>query len=314
MTTSTLRILVCDHRGVGVEARFEARQEEYELRVTRSVRESLRSLAEWPPHLVVLDPLTRGIATELSLLAQADDRGEESIPFLVIWDRDEERTARKLSEQLGPRAWDLVHRDAPSEEFGVRLRQLVSSGRMVREMGQLRHRAAHDDRTELLRPQAFQSRLDEHFAAARRHKLELCFVMMDLDRFGQINKRHDHTVGDRLIARVGGVIRTSLRTEDVAGRLGGDEFAVLLPYTKKVDAVPVVNRLRERIQALSGPFEGADEDIPVSTSIGFETFDGSDLDSAEALRRNAEKALRKAKTSGGDRAIYYRSLEGDEQP
>ncbi len=309
MTATPLRILVCDHRGAGVETRFEALRGGCEVRVTHSVRESLQVLAGWSPHLIVLDPLTRRIVTELATLTQAGVQGEEAAPLLVIWDRDEDRTARRLAEELGPRPWDLVHRDAPSEEFEVRLRQLVGYGRMLREMGQLRHRAVHDDRTELLRPQAFQARLDEHFAAAKRHKLELCFVLMDLDKFGQINKDYDHTVGDRLISRVGEVIRTSLRTEDVAGRLGGDEFAVLLPYTGKLDAVPVVNRLRERIHGLTGPFEGANEDILVSTSIGFETYDGSDLDSVEELRHNSERALRKAKVGGGNKAIYFRALD-----
>ena len=317
MTAQPLRILVCDHRGAGLEARFEglvgAGGPPFETRVSRSVRDSVRAVSEWSPDLVVLDPLTKGIVTEIAALDRADGRTngrpEPPAPFLVLWDRDEARAARRLADELGSRPWDLVHRDATPEEFDVRLRQLLGYGRMLQEMGRLRHRAVHDDRTELLRPQAFQARLNEHFAAAKRHQLELAFVMMDLDKFGQINKRYDHTVGDALIARVGEVIRKSLRTEDVAGRLGGDEFAVLLPYTGKVDAVQVVNRLRERIQALSGRYEGASEDIPVSTSIGFETFDGADLDSVEELRRRAERALRKAKTSGGDRAIYFRQMD-----
>jgi diguanylate cyclase (GGDEF)-like protein len=119
-------------------------------------------------------------------------------------------------------------------------------------MSELRHRASHDDRTDLLRPQAFQARLVEHFSAAQRHKLELALVLLDMDKFGAVNKRHDHTVGDLLIARVGEVIRRNLRTEDVAGRLGGDEFAVLLPYTGKINAARVVNRLRVEIAKLSG--------------------------------------------------------------
>jgi diguanylate cyclase (GGDEF)-like protein len=137
-------------------------------------------------------------------------------------------------------------------------------------------------------------------------------VLLDLDKFGSINKRHDHTVGDLLIARVGEVIRRNLRTEDVAGRLGGDEFAVLLPYTGKINAARVVNRLRTEIAKLSGKFEGAREEIPVSTSLGFETFDGSDLESLETLRRNAEMALRAAKRRGGNKGVYYRQPDAAE--
>ena len=311
MTDHAQRILVCDHRGQGIEARLrEISAADFELRTARSLRESIERLGSWRPQLLILDPLTKNAVAEISALT----RGEagplrENIPVLVILDRDPARDPGEWSKELGPRPWDMIDRNASPEELGIRLRQLLGYGRMLMEMGRLRHRAAHDDRTDLLRPQAFQTRMNEHFAAAKRHQLELCFVMMDLDKFGQINKRHDHTIGDKLIAKVGEVIRRSLRTEDVAGRLGGDEFAVLLPYTKRDDALQVVGRLRERIANLSGPFEGADEDIPVSTSIGFETFDGEDLESVESLRKNAEKALRKAKRSGGDQAIYYRELD-----
>ncbi|MAB78963.1 MAG: hypothetical protein CMJ89_06350 [Planctomycetes bacterium] len=309
MTTPPQRILVCDHRGAGIETRFEALREGLEVRITRSLRESVESIAKEDPHLVVLDPLTRGAAAELAALTGTRrDDGTDACPFLIIWDRDNSLLPRRLEEGLGPHPWDLVHRDATVQEFTVRLGQLLGYGRMQKEMEELRHRAVHDDRTELLRPLAFQERLSEHFAAAKRHKQELCFVLMDLDKFGQINKIYDHTVGDRLITRVGEVIRKSLRTEDVAGRLGGDEFAVVLPYTAKVAAVAVVNRLRERIAALTGPHEGTAASIQISTSIGFETYNGTDVDSLEAIRDNAEMALRKAKELGGDRAVYYRSL------
>ena len=82
-------------------------------------------------------------------------------------------------------------------------------------------------------------------------------MLIDLDRFGEVNKRFDHTVGDELIARSGSVIRMILRTEDVGARLGGDEFAIVLPYTERVDAARVVTRLAARLRALSGPPHGA---------------------------------------------------------
>jgi diguanylate cyclase (GGDEF)-like protein len=160
-----------------------------------------------------------------------------------------------------------------------------------------------------LRPNAFQARLLEHFSAAQRHHHDLALVLIDLDRFGAINKEHDHTVGDDVISRVGDAIRRTLRVEDVAGRLGGDEFGVLLPYTGKINAALVVNRLRQEIARCSGQPEGANSHIDCSASIGFETYDGEDIDSLETLRRHSERALRVAKVQGGDQGVYYRSLD-----
>ena len=83
----------------------------------------------------------------------------------------------------------------------------------------------------------------------------------------------------------------------------------MLPYTRRVDAARVVGRLRDQIQALTGPLDGERGELSVSASLGFETYDGTDLESVETPRRHAEIALRQAKLSGGNRGLYYRSLE-----
>ena len=202
----------------------------------------------------------------------------------------------------------MVRRGAPLEEYALRIERLLSQAAQFDELDELRFRAAHDDRTELLRPRFFEERLSEHFSAAARHGLDLALVLLDLDRFGQVNKLYDHTVGDLVIARVGRAIRDTLRTEDIAGRLGGDEFAVLLPFSGPVDAASAVLRLVQTLGALSGRVGGPDVDLEVSASIGFETLRGSAIESSAVLRSHAEVALRHAKREGGNRGVYYRSL------
>jgi len=309
MAQDNPRILVADHRGSGLEGRAAFLADRgLELVPSRSLRESLRALETFQPGVVLLDPLTRSGSEELEAL----DLGRGEVPLLVLAERGDRDAPLRAGRALLQGHWELFFHDASDEELELRVTRLLAHGKLLREMSELRHRASHDDRTDLLRPQAFQARLVEHFSAAQRHKLELALVLLDMDKFGAVNKRHDHTVGDLLIARVGEVIRRNLRTEDVAGRLGGDEFAVLLPYTGKINAARVVNRLRVEIAKLSGKFEGAREEIPVSASLGFETFDGSDLESLEALRRNAEVALRAAKRRGGNKGVYYRQPDSAE--
>jgi diguanylate cyclase (GGDEF)-like protein len=313
MPLETVRILVADHLGGALDGRLAALgAQPFQLLRSASLRETVRLIGARRPEVVLLSPLTRTGLAELEAIDLA--RGE--VPLLIQCEREDREAPLRAGRALSAGAYDLVFRDASDEELLLRLTRLLGHARLLREMGELRHRASHDDRTDLLRPKAFQTRLVEHFSAAQRHKLELALVLLDLDKFGAINKRHDHTVGDLLIARVGEVIRRNLRTEDVAGRLGGDEFAVLLPYTGKISAARVVSRLRAEIAKLSGKIEGAREDVPVSASIGFETYDGHDLESLEALRRNAEVALRRAKRGGGDQGIYFRSVpaDGNEPP
>lgn len=308
MPRETARVLIADHCGSGLDA-WAAYLDgsPFELARSRSLRETVRQLAAFQPEAILLDPLTRTGVAEFEAL----DLARAEVPVLVVCERDDREVALRAGRGLSAGAFDLLFRDASEEELGLRLARLLELSRMRREMDELRHRASHDDRTDLLRPKAFQARLVEHFSAAQRHKLELALVLLDLDKFGAVNKRHDHTVGDALIAKVGEVIRRNKRTEDIAGRLGGDEFAMLLPYTGKINAARVVSRLRTEIAKLSGRIEGAREEVPVSSSIGFETFDGSDLDSLETLRRHAEIALRQAKVRGGNQGIYYRNPPTD---
>ncbi len=308
--TTKLTILVCDHRGGGPDGEAERLIESgFDVAQSTSLRRSLSEIGARRPDAIVLRSLSRPGTVELSALEHArTGGGGPAIPLLVIAPDHDEEAALRADRLLGAGLWDLVSEGTRVEEIGLRLRRLVELAHQELEMKELRHRASHDDRTDLLRPKSFENRLVEHFSAAQRHKHEMALVLIDLDRFGAINKEHDHTVGDRLIGSVGEVIRQALRVEDVAGRLGGDEFAVILPYTKKIDAAGVVKRLAEAIKQLSGTPPGAKGPIDVSASIGFETFDGSDIDTVKSLRGHAERALRVAKVNGGNQGVYFRSI------
>ena len=303
-------ILVCDHRGSGLEELLRPLAgTRLELSVTRSPRETRAALVALRPALVVIDPVSGRGQVELEELERSRRAGERT-PVLLVCDPSDPLASLEAARALRSRTWDLVYRSAPVEEYLVRIERLMQQVEELDELEEMRWRAAHDDRTELLRPLFFQARLVEHVSAAQRHGLPLALILCDLDDFGQINKQFDHTIGDEVIARVGQTIRANLRAEDVAGRMGGDEFAVLLPYTKPIDAARTVNRLRDTIHALSGELGTDRRFVPVSASIGFETMgQQGDLepDSHLRLRLNAERALRRAKVMGGNRGVYHRS-------
>lgn len=308
MTPSPTLVLVCDHRGEGLD-RIQAPLEAagHRVRSTSSLRETREVLAAVRPHALVVDPVLDDARAELIEVQRL--RGEPSAPILLVVDPRDARPALESSLVLEGLLHDLVRRDAPAEEYVLRVSRLAEQAALERRVRELTFLATHDDRTGLLRPLTFEQRLAEHVSAAQRHHFALALAILDLDHFGQLNKRFDHVVGDEVIAAVGRCIRATLRTEDIGGRLGGDEFAVVLPYTGRVDAAHVVGRLLERIREVprqlgdlvpGGPLE-------LSASLGFETYDGSELESPDDLRKHAERALRRAKQLGGDRGLYYRS-------
>ncbi|MBI5361948.1 MAG: GGDEF domain-containing protein, partial [Planctomycetes bacterium] len=241
-------------------------------------------------------------------LAAFAARGGAELPVLLCADPEAPEAALATLRAASAALIDVVRHDAPSEEFLLRVERLLALAEERARVRELEHRDANDDRTDILRPEAFHNLLVEHVSAAQRHKLELALLILDLDAFGQVNKQFDHTVGDLVITKVGDAIKKCLRQEDVAGRLGGDEFAILLPYTGKLEAAHAVRRLRDAIARLSPLLAVRAPGLGVSASIGFETFDGEDLDGLETLRLHAETALREAKRLGGGQAVYFRSL------
>ena len=285
----------------------------FQVDLRRHFTASREVLASTPPAMIVLDPLVAGGRAEIEEFERLSG-GPGRLAVLLVVDEDDASGAVELARTHGDGAFDLIHRHASPDEYALRIERLLRESEQWHEVRELRHRATHDDRTNLLRPKAFQQRLAEHFSAAERHRFDLALLLVDLDDFGRVNKLFDHTVGDELIHRVGHVIHANLRTEDAAGRIGGDEFAVVLPYTRGVEAAHVVRRLGDQIVELTETALPGQRGVHISASIGFETFDGADLDSVETMRAHAEVALREAKHRGGNRGIYYRSMSSPSRP
>jgi diguanylate cyclase (GGDEF)-like protein len=312
---STLRtLLCCDHRGDGLAASLaRVGSRGHRIVEIRDPRACLEAIETGAPDLVVLDPLAEGGTAELDEIDRRRE-GRPKLPLLFVVGAASGKAAALAERLLARGAADLVHRGAPPEEFAMRIERLLALAASEVEIADLRHRAVHDDRTDLLRATAFEQRLLEHFSASERHGLRMALVLVDLDAFGLVNKEFDHTVGDRVIERVGEAVRSALRAEDVAGRLGGDEFGAILPYTGRLDAAHAVRRLLDAIRSVAGERAGLPAGLEVRASLGFETFDGSDLRSCADLRSHAETALREAKRRGGDRGVYFRSLSRTGEP
>jgi diguanylate cyclase (GGDEF)-like protein len=306
-------VLVCDHRGEQLAERLGAtpragRAARWRVETSAHLQRSLERVQASEgarPAALVIDPLVRSSAVEIEALAGA---APASLPILLVLEPGNAPLSALAGHlALQARPWDFAWASAGNDELELRLARLLQQGRDQAALCAWREQARHDERTGLLRPLAFEEHLVQHFSAAQRHGLDLALVLVDLDRFGEVNKRHDHTVGDELIARVGQAIRRGLRQEDCAGRLGGDEFGLLLPYTRAAEAARVLERLREDLSRLVLP--SAMGAARVHASAGFETYDGRDLADVRELRAHAERALREVKQRGGDGALYYRALD-----
>jgi diguanylate cyclase (GGDEF)-like protein len=157
-------------------------------------------------------------------------------------------------------------------------------------------RAATDALTGLPNRRAIDDHLNRLLAQAGRSLTPMSAILLDLDHFKQINDTYGHERGDEVLAAVGAVMRTELRSSDFAGRNGGEEFIVMLPDTDRAGAMCVAEHLRQAMHSLSLP--GVTR--AVTASFGVASFPEDALD-GETLLRLADRALYAAKQNGRDR-------------
>jgi len=165
----------------------------------------------------------------------------------------------------------------------------------------LEYQALHDALTGLPNRSLFGDRLRQALLAARRNQKMFGVLLLDLDRFKDINDALGHDRGDSLLQEVTARLRGVLRATDTIARLGGDEFAVLTTDAKHPD--DVVATAKKILAALEGPFAIADQMVETGASIGTAMYPLHGDDPSTLLRR-ADVAMYVAKRSGGGYAVY----------
>jgi diguanylate cyclase (GGDEF)-like protein len=187
------------------------------------------------------------------------------------------------------------------DEIGVLARGLdhMRAGIAEREQRILKL-AFEDPLTQLPNRSYFADALARGIEAARAERSSLAILVMDLDRFKDVNDALGHGVGDHVLREVAARLRALLRAQEPLARLGGDEFALLVPGLEAAGATA----LAQRIQcALEQPilFEG--QPLDVGASIGIALYPAHATD-AETLVRNADIAMYVAKRSKSGYALY----------
>ena len=187
--------------------------------------------------------------------------------------------------------------------IGAQIGQFIER---VRAQEALRHQALHDALTGLPNRTLLQDRLDHALQTAQREQGVLSLLLMDLNRFKEINDTLGHQHGDLLLQQVGSRVRDALRASDTVARLGGDEFAVLLPGADAAGAVRVAQAV---LAALAAPFDVKGQDLGVGASIGIALFPAHGAD-VQTLLRQADVAMYVAKRAGSGYAVYDTKHDG----
>lgn len=157
-----------------------------------------------------------------------------------------------------------------------------------------------DGLTGAYRRRVLDERLAEEVVRGQTFKTSFCLMLLDIDKFKTLNDTYGHQFGDEVLRRVGEILRASVYETDFVARYGGEEFAILLPRAEPAGVLRKAEALRKAVEAAS--FELAMQRVKVTVSTGIAHYprDGA---SADAIVRQADRALYHAKETGRNRVV-----------
>jgi diguanylate cyclase (GGDEF)-like protein len=169
----------------------------------------------------------------------------------------------------------------------------------------LRSQSIRDPLTGLFNRRYMEESLQREIRRAARARQPVGIIMVDIDRFKDLNDQHGHEAGDTLLRAVGAILERSVRAEDIACRYGGEEFTLILPEASLVEASQRAEYIRQAIGHLSVQHERQHLDqVTVSAGVAMYPEHGP---TGDIVLRAADAALYQAKARGRNRTVINRA-------
>ncbi|MHC4830335.1 MAG: GGDEF domain-containing protein [Planctomycetota bacterium] len=248
---------------------------------------------------------------ELALAATAESNG-----FTETDENGLVRVVMPLSanrERLGVLVCELDgrHRDDETlQDDEQALRGLQTPIALAVHKPTLYERAVHDSLTGLFNKRHFNEQCDRFVSQCGRTGEPLSLIMVDLDRFKQVNDTYGHLAGDCVLQEIARIVKDKIRGYDLAFRYGGEELCVLAPLTELESARRLAERLREAVEAARIE-AGNDLMLRVTASFGIGQFDPArGITTRAALIEAADRALYRSKNHGRNCVL----ADGDPEP
>lgn len=165
----------------------------------------------------------------------------------------------------------------------------------------LRREAVTDPLTGLYNRRYMEETFRREFSRIRREGVPLSVILMDVDDFKAFNDTHGHDIGDAVLKNLAEILKTDVRTEDVACRFGGEEFLLLMPGLSGDAGMKRADFLRRQVEETPLYMEGKSP-LKVTLSLGVATYPGHG-DSPQELITGADKAMYAAKMAGRNRVF-----------
>lgn len=224
---------------------------------------------------------------------------------------------REVMDLAQRRIRDLKHNPGPGDDSALQLlAQMTQANELLQRriaeaettlIKQSEHMAAAlseartDTLTRLANRRAFDDEFQRRSAEFRRHGTRFLLMLIDIDRFKQLNDTHGHPAGDAVLSQLAGILRQTVRETDLVARYGGEEFVLLLPAGEMAQVTDSMERIRRAVEMAE--FRLEDRSIHITVSCG--AAEPREREAAAELVKRADAALYAAKQAGRNRCFFH---------
>jgi len=237
----------------------------YDSTVASSAEEALDVLATDSVEVVITDIMLPGM-DGLALTDRIKRMGDSDVIVMTGYSTD-----YSYEEAISKGASDFVFKPVRFEELLLRLKRVLNERNLnqerVRMLEELKKLSITDGLTQLYNSRHFYSQLKGEIERCNRYEHKLSLLLLDIDNFKEYNDTYGHLEGDKILVRLGRVIKSCLRKMDTAYRYGGEEFTIILPDTDGEEAKTVAERLRAAVSSEDFT-DGGRPDVNITISIG----------------------------------------------
>ncbi len=269
----------------------------YESSTAASAEEALEMLEEKSADVVITDIMLPGM-DGLELTDRIKKNHDIDVIVMTGYSGD-----YSYEEAISKGASDFVFKPVRFEELLLRLRRVLKERNLTQErvqmLDKLKRLSITDGLTKLYNSRYFYNQIKAEIDRTKRYQRPLSLLLLDIDQFKEYNDNYGHLEGDKVLVRLGEVIKSCLRKMDSAYRYGGEEFTVILPETAGDEAATVAERIRAAVEMDKFYPLKNKEQLSTTISIGVTEFL---LDEEVAIFvQRADKAMYLSKQSGRNR-------------
>jgi len=273
--------------------------DEYDIIDTTNGADALAITNEERIDLILLDIMMPKMDGYEVCKQLKENPNTKDIPIIFITAKTDEESIEKAYEIGGA---DYVTKPFKPKELLARVKKELQIQEL---MEKLRMAALTDSMTKLYNRAYFAETSINYINLAERDKTPISVIMLDIDKFKNINDTYGHDVGDKVIIALAKLLQDNKRNSDIVCRYGGEEFTILLPNTSKEGAKQLAEIIRKNCENTIIR-SSLDEEVHFSISLGIADIDPIQHRAIEIALKHADDALYRAKNSGRNRVEIFK--------